>query len=873
MSAPRATLRLQFHRGFTFADARPLVRYFAHLGISHVYSSPILTARPGSMHGYDVIDPDRINPELGGEDGFREFVDELRRHELGLILDIVPNHMAVGAGNRRWMDVLAAGPESRYAKFFDIDWSPPDQNLRNKVLLPMLGRPYGEALDAGEITLRELEAGKFVVGYFDHIFPVRSDDVATIADASIKTFDPGDAAGRRRLHELLERQHYRLAWWRAANDEINWRRFFDINELVAMRVEDDEVFEEVHATIFRLYVEGLVDGLQVDHIDGLAEPGAYCRKLRERLTRLEATRTRSAPSERAYFVVEKILARDESLPEDWQTDGTTGYDFMDEVDAMFHMQTGEQTFRSLWHRISGRTGDFEAEELLARHQVLERSFSAQREALVQTLYQIAASDLKTRDFSPAALRRVLSEILVHFPVYRIYARVGHASAADRKYLSQAIEGAKTTCLSSDVWLVEKLGQWLSGRSIRPEVNTLQAIALASFQQLSAPLCAKAVEDTAFYRYGRLISRNDVGFDARQFALSLDDFHRRMVTRQRAYPHSLLATATHDHKRGEDVRARLAVLSEMPDEWSKAVERWIARSAAHCRICDGSGPMPSAGDRAILFQTIVGSWPLSLVPDDQEALSAFSRRVAAWQLKAVREAKLHSDWSAPNEPYERASEAFVSWLFSGSSGLLGEIADFVQMIAPAGAVDALSQVMIKMTAPGVPDFYRGTEYWDFSLVDPDNRSPVDFAVRQKTVDTVSPAEAIRSWRDGRIKQALVQRVLALRKKIPSLFAEGAYIPLEVIGDPAEHVVAFARTWRNSAALMITCRHSAHLLADDGSLGIAPKSWENAELVLPFELQKTFANALVLGEAQRFSEKVCIAQIFGELPLAIWAAEEQ
>lgn len=262
-----------------------------------------------------------------------------------------------------------------------------------------------------------------------------------------------------------------------------------------------------------------------------------------------------------------------------------------------------------------------------------------------------------------------------------------------------------------------------------------------------------------------------------------------------------------------------------------------------------------------------------MPDDQEALSAFSRRVAAWQLKAVREAKLHSDWSAPNEPYERASEAFVSWLFSGSSGLLGEIADFVQMIAPAGAVDALSQVMIKMTAPGVPDFYRGTEYWDFSLVDPDNRSPVDFAVRQKTVDTVSPAEAIRSWRDGRIKQALVQRVLALRKKIPSLFAEGAYIPLEVIGDPAEHVVAFARTWRNSAALMITCRHSAHLLADDGSLGIAPKSWENAELVLPFELQKTFANALVLGEAQRFSEKVCIAQIFGELPLAIWAAEEQ
>ena len=872
MTAPRATLRLQFHRGFTFADARPLVRYFAQLGISHVYSSPILTARPGSMHGYDVIDPDSINPELGGEDGFREFVDELRRHELRLILDIVPNHIAVGAGNRRWMDVLAAGPGSRYAKFFDIDWNPPDGNLRGKVFLPVLGRPYGEALDAGEITVRELEAGKFFICYFDQMFPVRADDAAAIADASLKTFDPAGAAGRELLHELLERQHYRLGWWRVANDEINWRRFFDINELVAVRVEDDEVFEEVHATIFRLYAEGLVDGLRVDHIDGLSQPAAYCRKLRERLSRLEGVRPRSAPSGRAYFVVEKILARDESLPEDWLTDGTTGYDFMDEVDALLHAQTGEQSLRSLWHRISGRPDNFDDEELLARHQVLERSFSAQREAAVQTLYQIAISDLKTRDFSCASLRRVLSEILAHFPVYRTYARVGHELALDRKYLSQAIERAKTTCLSSDVWLVEKLGRWLSGTPIGPKVATLQAIALARFQQLSAPLCAKAVEDTAFYRYGRLISRNDVGFDARQFALSPNEFHQRMATRQKAYPHSLLATATHDHKRGEDVRARLAVLSEMADAWRKAVERWTALSAAHCRICDGS-IMPSAGDRAILFQIIVGSWPLSLAADDQEALGVFGRRISAWQLKAVREARLHSDWSVPNEPYERASAAFISWLFSGWSGLLGEIADFVQLIAPAGAVNALSQAIIKMTAPGIPDFYQGTEYWDFSLVDPDNRSPVDFAARQKTIDTVLPAEAIRTWRDGRIKQSMVQRVLALRKKMPSLFAEGGYIPLEVIGDPAEHVVAFARTWHNSAALTIACRNSAHLLAGDGSLAISVERWENAKLVLPSELQKIFANTLLPQQAKRFSERVCIAQIFDHLPLAVWAAKEQ
>ena len=373
MSLPRATMRLQFHRGFTFADARSLAPYFASLGISHIYASPIMTARPGSPHGYDVIDPTRVNPELGGEAELLRLVEELRRHELGLIVDIVPNHMAVGSGNRWWTDVLARGRESRYAKYFDIDWDAPNSDLRGKLLLPVLGRPYGEALESGEITLaRGDDASAFIVRYFDHVFPIAAGDLA--ADTALDDFDPAAPQGRARLHELLERQHYRLAWWRLANDAINWRRFFDINELAALRVEDDEVFEAVHAAVLRLYGDGVIDGLRIDHIDGLSQPEAYCRKLRARLRALDEKRPAHAPPGPAYLVVEKILARDERPAEDWLTDGTTGYDFMDQVSALQHDPAGERPLTELWHRVSGRPADFASEEELARRQILSEVF-------------------------------------------------------------------------------------------------------------------------------------------------------------------------------------------------------------------------------------------------------------------------------------------------------------------------------------------------------------------------------------------------------------------------------------------------------------------------------------------------------------------
>ncbi|MGC1779944.1 MAG: malto-oligosyltrehalose synthase, partial [Xanthobacteraceae bacterium] len=577
---PRATMRLQFHKGFTFTDAVGLVPYLSALGISHVYASPIMTARPGSLHGYDVIDPTRINAELGGEEEFRRLVAELRRHEMGIVIDIVPNHMATDAGNPWWMDVLAGGRTSRYAKYFDIDWKPVDLHLRGKVLLPVLGRQYGEALAVGEIKL-EVENGAARVRYFEHTFPLSDGVARAVAQAAPEAYDPATRQGRERLHEILEDQYYRLAWWRLANDEINWRRFFDINGLIALRVEVDEVFDAVHATAFRLYAQGLIDGLRVDHVDGLAQPGPYCRKLRARLSSLEAERPPDAPKGPAYFVVEKILGRGEELRRQWQTDGTTGYDFMDEIDALQHDAAGEEPLTGAWRRISGRSGNFDDEEQLARRQILDRSFSAQRESAVRAFYALLQSELLLRDISWSALRRCLTEILAHFPVYRIYSRIDQSLPPDLDALSYAVTRAKETCSLADIWLIDLLGAWLGGKPIRHGNDPLQNMALVKFQQLSASLCAKAVEDTAFYRYGRLISRNDVGFDIRRFAASPAQFHQAMASRVAQHPHSLLATATHDHKRGEDVRSRLAVLSEFVDEWVEAATRWVGAALRSC----------------------------------------------------------------------------------------------------------------------------------------------------------------------------------------------------------------------------------------------------------------------------------------------------
>jgi (1->4)-alpha-D-glucan 1-alpha-D-glucosylmutase len=777
---PRSTLRLQFHKGFTFADAEALVPYLAALGISHLYASPITTARAGSLHGYDVTDPTQVNPELGGEAGLRKLAAALRREKLGLIVDIVPNHMAATLENAWWADVLRHGQASRYARYFDVDWDD------GTVFLPWLGKPHAE------MTAAEIDA--------------------------LNLPKPGA---------------YRLGWWRTAGDRINWRRFFDINELVCLRMEDDQAFESVHAMIARLYAEGLIDGVRVDHVDGLADPAGYCRKLRQRLD--------PADPARPYLVVEKILLRGETLPADWGCDGTTGYDFMDEVSALQHDPTAEPALAQAWSALSGRPADFATEEQAARREVIARSFSAPLDACAAAFDEGPESDL-----SRPALRRVLTELLVHFPVYR-----GYGTAADEPYLEQAAAAAKRTGLPGDSWVIDRL----QGRMREPDR------AVTRFQQLSAPIAAKSVEDTAFYRYGRLLSRNDVGFDVERFGDTAADFHARMQRRQAAQPHGLLATATHDHKRGEDVRARLAVLSEAPADWSRRLARWIEQSAL---LRTDSQPDP--GDIAMLLQTIVGAWPLDLALEDAVGRASFAERLAGWQQKALREAKLRSDWADPNAGYETAAQTLLDRLIvdDDAAVLRADIFAFIQEIAPAGAVNGLAQTLLRLTAPGVPDLYQGTELWDFSLVDPDNRRPVDFARRQQMLGTTPE---LASWRDGAVKQRLIAQALALRTALPKVFADGSYEPVAVEGRFADHVVAFLRRCGSDVILTVVPRLPQGLIANTADLSL-----DLADTRLTLPATPSLFSALDARAAPLASRHVALQQLFSGWPVALFSTRK-
>ncbi|HEY7576855.1 MAG TPA: malto-oligosyltrehalose synthase [Acetobacteraceae bacterium] len=837
MTALRATMRLQLHRDFTFVDATKLVSYMAKLGISHLYSSPILTARAGSMHGYDVIDPTQVNPELGGEAGLGQLVAALHSTGLGLIVDVVPNHMAVGGSeNPWWADVLRHGRNSRYASFFDIDWDCADPELRGKVLAPFLGEPYGDTLRNGSLTLVR-DPDEPVIAYFDNRFPIRPEDHTEIGAASPDAFDPRTETGRARLHHLLERQHYRLAWWRTAGDLINWRRFFDINGLAALRIEHEAVFEATHAALFRLYRQGLIDGVRVDHVDGLADPPGYCRRLRTRLQEL-------APQRQPWVVVEKILGAGEHLPDDWAVDGTSGYDFMDQVSALLHARAGETPLRRLWSEISGRPSDFGVEEASARREVLDRSFTAQLEAAVAALHEIALADVATRDVTRAAIRRALTALLAHFPVYRSYG-CGQRSAA----VTTAVAGALPDVVPADRGSLGMLERWL-GVDATPK-------AAIRFQQLSAPLAAKAVEDTAYYRYGVLLSRNEVGADVRRFSAPPAEFHAACLERRQRFPDAMLATATHDHKRGEDVRARLAVLSEIPDEWQRAVRNWFVMNTPHRR----DGPMPSPGDEAMLYQMIVAAWPL-----DDTDLVEYADRLADWQLKALREAKLVTDWTAPNLEYEDAARSFL-YTIMADTAFVAEARAFAERIGPAGAVNGLAQTSLKLTAPGVPDFYQGTEFWDLSLVDPDNRRPVDFVRRIDALGADrSPVELVASWRDGRVKQAVVRRALAMRREQPALFARGTYRPLDVSGPLAEHVVAFARSYEDAHCIVVVPRLP---LTSHHEIGRTPQ-WQGTILHVPGNLAGRSMRDRFSGDVLAVGPTQEIEQVLGRFPVALLGA---
>jgi (1->4)-alpha-D-glucan 1-alpha-D-glucosylmutase len=827
---PRATARLQLHKDFTLDDAAATVPYYAALGVSHLYASPILQARAGSTHGYDTVSHERVNPELGGEDALRRLVAELRKHGMALLLDIVPNHMGVGGDdNAVWLDVLANGPGSRYATFFDVDWNSDDPALHGKMLAPFLGRPYGEALAEGELKLAERGPTGLALDYFDNLFPIRPEDVAA-TKADLAAFDASTPEGQARIHELLERQHFRLSYWKLAADEINWRRFFDVTGLGGVRVEVPEVFEESHAVILRLYAEGLIDGLRIDHVDGLAQPGAYCRKLRRCMETAARQRPADAPKVAPYIIVEKILAPGEPMPADWRVDGTSGYDFMDQVGAVLHDPAGEVPLSLLWQEVSGSNRDFPAEERIARRQILRDNLAAERESCARALHRIARSSPMTRDIPLAAIRRVLTEVLVHFPVYRTYTRVGRATPQDAAMLARAVGRARANLPGHEHHVLDQLHQWLGEERIRhlpPSDRALRLVARVRFQQLSSPTAAKSVEDTAFYRYGRLLSRNEVGSHPDQFSLSPAGFYAACAERQKLYPGALLATATHDHKRGEDVRMRLAVLSEIPDEWAATLRGWMAESMPLREELD-SGPAPESGEAVMLFQMLVAAWPLGLAATDRAGIEAFAERLAGWQQKAMREAKRRTGWGAPDEDYESAARGFLDAVLAEDSPLLPEIVAFAGRIAPAGAAKGLAQVVLRLTAPGVPDLYQGTEFWDESLVDPDNRRPVDFDARRASLGT-APVAALPHWQDGQVKQGMIQRLLELRAAMPEVFSRGGYQPVEATGPRASELLAFLRQDGGRAVLVAVPLRAAPV--DAHNLGFPPGYWDGTRLLLP------------------------------------------
>ncbi|EZP25820.1 malto-oligosyltrehalose synthase [Pseudomonas sp. RIT288] len=908
----RATLRLQFHKGFTLEQAVPLVPYFARLGISHIYASPLLAARAGSMHGYDVVDPTQVNPELGGEPALRRLVSTLREHNMGLILDIVSNHMAVGGGdNPWWLDLLEWGRLSPYGEFFDIQWHSPDPLMEGQLLLPFLGSDYGVALQEGTLKLRfDAQQGRFHVEHYEHHFPICPNDygellkpleaLKSLADrfstlsyqteahalaiplkAELKelasdpqilaaieerlaAYDSTTAEGFDKLHQLLERQSYRLASWRTAADDINWRRFFDINELGGLRVERPAVFEATHGKIFQLIAEGLVDGLRIDHIDGLADPRGYCRKLRRRLDSL-------VPGRHLPIYVEKILGAGESLRTDWAVDGSTGYEFMNQLSLLQHDPDGEHVLGDLWQRRTERPAAFIEEAQLARQQILNGSLASDCESVAQALLQVARDDLMTRDLTLGAIRRVLQALIVHFPVYRTYISALGRSAQDEQFFQQAMDGARQTLGEGDWPVLDCVAAWLGGTPWRhkPRGRSRKILkhACVRFQQLTSPAAAKAVEDTALYRSAVLLSRNDVGYNTEQFSAPVSDFHAVNQQRLAAFPDNLLATATHDHKRGEDTRARLAVLSERGHWYAEQVELWRALA----RPLRDDDQVPSSGDELILYQALLGSWPLQLRDDDQAGFSDYAERIWQWQQKALREAKLQSSWSAPNEAYENAAQTFTQRLLTGDEGelLRAALSKTVNSIAAAGALNSLAQTLLRMTVPGVPDLYQGNEFWDFSLVDPDNRRPVDYAAREQALDGHAPlAQLLANWRDGRIKQALIAQVLNLRAEHAELFRRGTYQALEVLGEQAHNVLAFAREHEGRYAIVIVPIRCATLLENSAVPQVDALRWGDTRVVLPFAASDTNLKGLFHSSAVTKNRELNVSAALGDFPVNLF-----
>jgi malto-oligosyltrehalose synthase len=947
---PCAIYRLQFSRDFTFRDAERLVPYLHALGVSHVYASPYLKAGAGSSHGYDITDYNALNPEIGSEADFDAMVAALADRDMGQILDFVPNHMGVGrADNAWWLDVLEWGQASPYADFFDIGWNAPKPDLRGKMLLPFLGDHYGDTLEACKLvpSFNERE-GTFSVWYQERHFPLAphtyaavlaaaagggsktlacltaafrkltpatvprrarsamraraaalkselarlaaSDlEVRAVVDQAIQSLRgvKGDPSSFVPLHQLLERQHYRLAYWRAAADEINYRRFLDINELAGVRMERSEVFETAHRLVLHLFAEGKIDGIRIDHIDGLFDPLQYCKRLQARVT------DELGGNARPYVVVEKILAQHESLRRDWSVAGTTGYDALNLINGVFVDGRAERAIDRVYRRFIGRHLDFDTVLYECKKHVMDTALAAVLEMLAVELDRISEANWNTRDFTLASLKAAIREVAACFPVYRTYVAERGANVEDRRDIDWAVALARERNQSREPTVFDFIHGALTTDITRKHHRTFKRRAVMGFamkfQQFTGPIAAKALEDTAFYRYTRLLSLNEVGGDPSRFGTTITAFHHLNEERAKLWPHTMVTTATHDTKRGEDVRARINVLTELPAEWGRRLRRWSALNRRAKSEVDGA-PVPSADDEYLLYQTLVGAWPIELLGPDEPAvlpLERFRERINAYMIKAVREAKQSSNWATPNTQYEAALSGFVHRLLDWDHfcTFLADLQAFATRIALPGMINSLAQAVLKLTIPGIPEIYQGCEFWDLNLVDPDNRRPIDFKRRSAALDVMprlpaatraAVAAMLENWHDGNIKLYATTELLAERHRRPLLFNDGVYTPLNVTGERTDNLLAFTRTKDEAAIAVAVPRLVVSLGVGEGRMPIGD-AWTDSAVVCPPTLAarrwtNVFTGEVVALHGQGQDHVWKARDLFVDLPIAALIASE-
>jgi (1->4)-alpha-D-glucan 1-alpha-D-glucosylmutase len=955
---PAATYRLQLNASFTFEQATRFLDYLEALGVTDVYASPFLMSKPGSIHGYDVTDHSKFNPEIGDEKSFTQFSKQLKKLGMGLIVDVVPNHMCIShESNERWWDVLENGPSSSFARFFDIEWHPAKAELANKVLLPVLGDQYGRVLESQGIKIVYRD-GRFEAVFYETPLPLAPLTWTMILEPAVaglrNRLDPshehvlelesivtslshmagltetdeaklherqrekevvkrrlsalvesspqageaiaaalaeinGEAGNPRsfdRLEKLLESQAYRLSNWRVAMDEINYRRFFDINDLAAIRVEDAEVFSAVHALIFDLVRRGDVTGLRVDHPDGLADPEKYFRYLQDACkAQSPPAGTRNGNSE-FYIVAEKVLMRNEPLRTRWAIEGTTGYEFLNLLNGVFVDSTKERAFRQLYRRFTGWSGDFDELVSDSKRLILQVAMSSELNMLARQLDHISEQHRWSRDFTLENLRDALREVLASFPVYRTYIRSeeNEIDPEDGIQAALAVREAKwrNPAVSESVFdFIQNVLLLKDPDGLDDKQRSERRMFTTRFQQLSSPVMAKGVEDTSFYRYYPLASLNEVGGDPERFGISVNFFHRRNLNRGELWPNGMNATSTHDTKRGEDVRARLNVLSEIPGEWYRAIRRWQGLNRKW-KTKSANGLAPAANDEYLLYQTLAGTWPLH--PMKAEEHGEYTQRIHAYMQKAVREAKVRSSWINPNAEYEQCLERFVTGVLAPSSenSFLEDFQQFQAPIASAGMWNSLSQVVLKIASPGVPDFYQGNELWCLDLVDPDNRRPVDFEARRAILTKLNAKpdcdrgalveRLVASRCDGAIKLYLTSRALQFRKDQRELFSKGSYQGLAATGNRARHAVAFARTLEKRTVIALASRFFIKLCNSHKSpMG---ETWGNTAITLPEKIEHQSFQEIFTGQTievtRRDGEAVIpLAKVFSHCPVALLA----